>query len=370
MKILFVASVYRHLTTFHKPYIQYFQSKGYEIWAAGLGQEDKEILENMQVKCIDIPFSRNPLSMENIHSYRALKMLFSSEKFDLIHVHTPVAAFLTRAAFRNVDYGKIVYTAHGFHFYKGAPKVNWVTYYLLEKLAGKWTDHLITINEEDYVNAQKLLPAEKTSLVHGVGVDFSEEIFTVEQRELVKQQLGIKQDSVVVSCVAELNANKNQMYLLKNWQRIKNLNPKLELLLIGTGDKEQELKDYVQIEKLSSVHILGYRRDVPTLLQITDIVTLLSHREGLPKSIMEAMVAEIPCIVTNTRGLRDLVQSNENGFVVNHENDEMLVEAFTTLGQSDELRDKMGVRAKELVKPFLIENVLKEYAEIYEQLLK
>lgn len=368
MKILFVASVYRHLTAFHLPYLNYFQSQGYEVWAAGTGREDKETLEKLNIKCVDIPFSRSPFSARNIESFKALKALFTTEKFDLVHVHTPVAALLTRIAFKNSQHGKIVYTAHGFHFFKGAPKKNWLIYFTAEKIAARWTDHLITINTEDYENAHKLLPTAKISNVHGVGVEIATESLTEMEKHHFKQKLGLQHDSVVISYVAELNANKNHHFLLRNWEEIKRSNPAFQLLIIGTGEKETELKEYVVKKKLTGIHFVGYRRDVPKLLQITDIVTLLSHREGLPKSIMEAMTAGIPCVVTNTRGLRDLIKSTENGFVINHEDDKELVIAFHELKQK-QLRVEMGHRAKQLVEPFLLDSVLEEYKKVYQELL-
>lgn len=370
MKILFVAKVYNHLTAFHLPYIQYFQSKGYEVWAAGTGDEDKAILQKLNVHCIDIPFSRSPLSSENLSSYKQLKELFKTQTFELVHVHTPVAALLTRGAFRGSKHGKMVYTAHGFHFFSGAPKQNWLIYYPAEKLAAKWTDHLITINEEDYQNAKKLLPANKVSYVHGVGVEFASKQLQNDEKQNLKKQLGLSPEAVVISFVAELTSNKNHQFLLNNWQKLKQSCPQLELLVIGTGDNEQQLKGIVSSENLEGIHFLGYRRDVPSLLQISDIVTLLSHREGLPKSIMEAMAEGLPCIVTNTRGLRDLVMTNENGYVVNHGDDLALVDAFSRLANSQEIREQMGYNAKIMVKPYLLENVLDEHIKIYENLLK
>lgn len=370
MKILFVASVYRHLTAFHIPYIQYFQSKGFEVWVAGSGEDDKKVLEGYGVTCIDIPFSRSPLNRQNITSYQMLKSLFSTEQFDLVHVHTPVAALLTRMAFRKTKNGKIIYTAHGFHFFSGAPKQNWIIYYTVEKLAAKWTDHLITINEEDFNSAQKLLPKNKISYVHGVGVEFTSVLVTEDEKRALKETLELAKDSVVISYIAELNYNKNHQFLLRNWRQLKQQNPKIELLIIGAGENEKELKRFVNLEKLKGVHFLGFRKDVSKLLQITDIVSLLSYREGLPKSIMEAMVASIPCVVTNTRGLRDLIKSNENGFVINHEENEALVRAFTALAQSEDLRKQMGQAAKQLVEPYLLEKVLIEYVEVYERLLE
>lgn len=369
MKILFVASVYRHLTAFHIPYIKYFLEQGYDVYAAGVGEEDKKNLEKINVTCFDIPFSRSPLNHHNITAYKLLKQVFMREKFDLVHVNTPVAALLTRAAFRKSKHGKIVYTAHGFHFYEGAPIKNWLIYYTVEKLAAKWTDHLITINDEDFKNALKLLPEDKVSHVHGVGVEIVENILTDMEKLRLRENLGVGYNSIIIAYVAELNDNKNHQFLLNNWLQIKKNNPNFELLFIGTGEKEQELKNYVLAENLTGVHFLGYRRDVPRLLHITDIVALLSHREGLPKSIMEAMVMGIPCVVTNTRGLRDLIKLNENGVVVNHKSDEALIEAFTLLSKK-QVRERMGFRAKQLVEPFLLNYVLEEYKLIYKDLLK
>jgi glycosyltransferase involved in cell wall biosynthesis len=368
MKVLFVASVYRHFTAFHLPYLNYFQNLGYEVWVAGSGQEDKETLEKLNIKCIDIPFSRSPLSIRNIESYKLLKKLFNTEIFDLVHVHTPVAALLARMAFRKTMRGKIVYTAHGFHFFEGAPKKNWLIFYTAEKLAARWTDHLITINSEDYKNAQKLLPEKKISFVHGVGVELGIESLSNNEKLQFKNSLGLADNSCVISYIAELNANKNHQFLLKNWKEIKQVNPTFELLIIGAGENEQQLKEYVINEQLTGIHFLGFRRDVPKILQITDVVTLLSYREGLPKSIMEAMSVGIPCVVTNTRGLRDLIISNENGLVIDHEDNKELVKAFCDLNQ-EQLRIEMGIKGREMIKPFLLDNVIEEYKIIYNKLL-
>lgn len=369
MKVLFVASVYRHLTAFHIPFMEYFQKEGYEVYAAGIGDEDKAILEAHNISCIDIPFSRSPFSSDNVKAYKQLKKLFKEMKFDLVHVHTPVAAFLTRAAFRKSDYGKILYTAHGFHFFKGAPLQNWLIYYPLERLAARWTDHLITINEEDYNNAKKkFLPAHKVSLTHGVGVEPSKIELTEDEKRELKASLNLREDSIVISYVAELNDNKNHIFLFNNWKEIKAATPQYELLVIGTGEKEEELKRIVAERDLKDIHFLGFRRDVPKLLKITDIVCLLSLREGLPKSIMEAMAEGIPCVVSDTRGLRDLIDNNINGFVINNNNNISLMNSFYLLKES-ELRLKMDIRNKEVIQKYILNQVLDEYISIYVSLM-
>ncbi|MER2190027.1 MAG: glycosyltransferase family 4 protein [Solibacillus sp.] len=368
MKVLFVASVYRHLTTFHIPYMKYFQSNGYDVWAASIGDEDKKILTDIGVNCLDIPFSRNPVDSKNIESFKLLKMLFKKDQFELVHVHTPVAALVTRAAFKGSNYGKIIYTAHGFHFFKGASKKNWLLYYPLEKIAARWTDHLITINEEDYVNAQKFLPKDKVSFVHGVGVEPFAETLNAEQKLQLKKELNLPLDSIVIAYVAELNTNKNHQFILRNWEKIKEINFKYELLIIGTGEVELELQEYVRTNHLQGIHFLGFRRDVPRLLQISDVVTLLSLREGLPKSIMEAMAVGLPCVVTNTRGLRDLIQNNETGYIIEPDDDGKLLDAFNNLTEV-QLRVALGGKGRLLAEQFFLENVLKEYITIYNNVL-
>ncbi|MEO4054117.1 glycosyltransferase family 4 protein [Solibacillus sp. CAU 1738] len=367
MKVLFVASVYRHLVSFHLPYMQYFQNKGYTVYAVGNGDEDKQILSAMGIKCIDIPFSRNPFSSNNLHAYKQLKTLFKQHHFNLVHVHTPVAAFLTRFAFRKFKTGPIVYTAHGFHFYNGAPAINWVIYYPLEKIAARWTDHLITINDEDYNNARKFLSNERVSLVHGVGVEFSQQSNEISD---LRKSLNIAENAVVISIIAELNKNKNQQYLLENWLAIKEQCPEVVLLIIGTGDLEFHLKNYVKDNHLQDVQFLGYCKDIDELLHISDISSLLSYREGLPKSTMESMYMGVPCIVTNTRGLRDLIIQGENGFIIPFEDDLELVNTFVRLISSKSLRIQMGAKSKQLVEPYILKNVLPEYITIYEKLLE
>lgn len=366
MNILFVATVYRHLVNFHIPYMEYFQKQGYKVYAISNVDEDRELLMNLGIQCIDIPFSRNPFSLKNIAAYRELKVLFNKKQFELVHVHSPISALLTRLVYRKYD-KPIVYTAHGFHFFRGAPKQNWFIYYPLERIAARWTDHLFVMNTEDYNNAQKFIAADRLSLVHGVGVEFINQPMDLDE---LKNSLNLSEEAVVVSYVAELNANKNHHYLLRNWETIKKQCPETVLLIIGAGELNEELREYVKAHQLEDVQFLGHRRDVEHLLQLAHINTLLSYREGLPKSTMESMCKGIPNIVTDTRGLRDLIKDGHTGYVIPQNNDAILVDKFVHLIQSAELRLEMGNHAKEMIKPYLLENVFPEYSAVYKSLLK
>jgi len=371
MKVLFVATVYQHLVNFHIPFMQLLQKKGYEVWAVGEGDKyAKNILENYGVICVDLTLSRNPLALANIKAYKDMKILIKEKSFDLIHVHTPIASILTRIAFRNMKKGKLLYTAHGFHFFKGAPLKNWFLYYNAEKIARKWTDGLLVINEEDYHNALKMgYEKENVYLVHGVGVDIPSKKKNINELLNLKKEIGVSQDNIVLSYIAELNDNKNQKFLLRNWPIILSQNPNALLLIIGSGEREDELREYIKSNNLENVKLLGFRSDISNILEITDFVALLSKREGLPKSIMEAMAYKKPCVVTNTRGLRDLIINGENGFVIEHDDDNGLQNAIVTLFNSSKLRSNMGEQGFKLVQQYKLNTVLAEYENIYNKYL-
>jgi glycosyltransferase involved in cell wall biosynthesis len=369
-KVLFSATVYGHLASFHKPFIKQLQDKGYEVHAAANPDHGrKEEIEEMGVVCWDVPFSRSPYDLANFRAIKELKKLFHTHSFDFIHVHTPVASFLVRYMAKQCKQGPVLYTAHGFHFYKGAPILNWLVYYTAEKLARRWTGGLITINKEDYENGKRLGFKENESLFFAHGVGVSLEQYGDGQDANVREQLGIKKNEVVVTYIAELNDNKNHLFLLKNWKSILRHHPNVHCLIVGKGEKEEELRKYVKQNQLKNIHFLGFRRDVPAILADSDIVTLLSFREGLPRCLMEAMASKKPLVVTNIRGSRDLVHHGINGFVVDLDDDRALVDSFVRLINDKELREQMGQASFERIQPYGLDHVIAEMEEIYSRYL-
>lgn len=371
-KILFAATVYSHLAAFHKPFIKLLQDKGYEVHAtANPDHGRKEEIEEMGVICWDIPFSRSPYKLSNFKGIRELKKIFNKCYFDLIHVHTPVAALLVRYTAKKYKQGPVLYTAHGFHFYKGAPAQNWIIYYSLEKLARKWTDCLIVMNKEDYENGKKLGFVANDSLffTHGVGVSFDQYTISSDSSDYVRQQLNIAKNEIVITCIAELIERKNHLFLLRNWKSIQTKNPNTHCLIVGTGRKEADLKKYVKQNQLKNIHFLGFRKDIPEILSQSDIVTLLSFHEGLPRCIMEAMVAGKPLVVTNVRGSRDLVTHGRNGLLVDLEDDQTLIESFTKLINDQKLCKEMGKASKRAIRSYNLTNVLNEMERIYSRFI-
>lgn len=268
-------------------------------------------LEQLDVKVNNISFSRKLFSFDNIRAYKQLKKLFKEQNYQLLHCHTPICGVITRLVARKQRKTglKVMYTAHGFHFYKGAPLLNWLIYYPVEKICAKWTDCLITINEEDYNWAKKKFKAKKIELINGIGVDRSKFDFIMSdsEKEKIRNELKLKKDDFILIQVGELNKNKNQIMTIQAMKKIVETNRNVKLLLVGKGDLkdyyEEKIKEY-NLEK--NIFLLGYRKDIPKLLKISDCLISTSKREGLPVNLIEATMSGLPIIATNCRGNRDI----------------------------------------------------------------
>jgi len=371
-KVLFVATVESHLLNFHIPFIKLLQENGYEVHVATkLGNREQEF-DDIGVIKHNIDFTRSPYSSKVFKSLQQMENLLREVRFSLVHVHTPVAAFVTRLACQLTNTHPVLYTVHGFHFYKGAPLKNWLLYYNMEKLAAHWTDGLITINEEDYKAAQKfkLHRNGKVFFVPGVGVDvvgLEQRIASMERFEK-RKELGLSVDTAVAITVGELNANKNHIQALKALSKLTKTN--FHYLIVGNGESEQKLKKAVnELMLQEKVSFLGFRRDVPELLAASDVFILTSRREGLPKAVMEAMAVGLPIIATDVRGNRDLVKNGENGYLVPLDDVEQTSIAIEHLIDSEDLRRSMGEKSKVLVKQYDLHRVLEEMEEIYDNIL-
>lgn len=370
-KVLFVATVYTHLAAFHIPFIKLLQSWGYEVHAAASPAEGrKEEVERAGVICWDIPFARSATSPQNLRAYWKLRSLLKENHYALIHVHTPAAAWLGRLAAKHTGQGPVLYTVHGFHFYRGAPWHYWLFYYPAERLAARWTDGLIVINSEDYEQAQTMgfKPKQNLFLVHGVGVEL-ERFAPAEERSSIRKELGLDDQDIVVACVAEFTPTKNHAFLLTAWRRVAGEEPRAHLLLIGDGQLKKTIERKIGVKRTPHVHFLGFRKDVPKVLQATDIFTLPSRREGLPRSVMEAMAAGKPVVATDVRGNRDLVDHGVTGLLVKLGDVEGLAGALLKLIRDPSLREKMGEASREKIRAYSLDRVIQEMAEIYARYL-
>ena len=324
MKILYVATVLSHICQFHLPYLQMLQEQGHEIHVAA--HDNLAVKNGLQLKYtdrhIEIPFERSPYDPRNIKAYKKLEALLDEEHYDLIVCNTPVGGILTRLAARK-DRKKgtrVIYIAHGFHFYKGAAKKNWAMFYPLEKEMARMCDVVVTINEEDYQLAKKHFPG-KVARIHGVGVreDRYHPATTEEQVEMRKRE-GLSEDDFVVICTGELNENKNQKTLISAAALLKDKIPNLKVLLAGNGPKEQELRSQIAADGLEdTVKLLGYRTDLENVVPAVDVVVSCSKREGLPLNIVEAMLCKKPVVASVNRGNAELVEDGVTGYLLQPE---------------------------------------------------
>jgi len=371
-KVLFIATVEKHLISFHLPFMFNLQKRGYEIHIATKLEERKYELEEKGIICHNIDFARSVNLLAALISLVQLIKLMGKNQFSLVHVHTPMAAFLGRLAAKLTHTGPVLYTAHGFHFYKGAPWYYWAFIYPAEYLAGKWTDGLIVINQEDYINAQRMgfQPKKNLFFVHGVGIDLKQVVDYSLSDNNIKDELGLDDKDIIISYIAEFTPNKNQIFLLGGWEKIVQDFNNIHLLFIGNGKCLNNLKEQVKQNSLPRVYFLGYRNDVPKILLKSNIVALISKREGLPRSIIEAMALEKPVVVSNVRGNRDLVKQGRNGFLVELGDVDGLVSSMKKLIIDDKLRADMGKASLEKIKKYSLEKVLAEMSSIYEYYLE
>lgn len=371
-RVLFLATVYTHLAAFHVPFMRLLQGWGYEVHAAASPAEGrKDELEAAGVVCHDVPFVRSPVRPRNLAAYRDLRRLLDRHRFDLIHVHTPMAAWLGRLAARRARQGPVLYTAHGFHFYRGAPWPYWLFYYPAERLAARWTDALIVMNGEDFRRARGMgfREGENLFLVHGVGVDLATYTPPEGVRERMRGELSLGPEEFVVTCVAEFTATKNHAQLIGAWPRVVGEAPRSQLLLVGDGPLRAHAESEARKRRVPNVRFLGFRRDVPALLAGSDAFVLPSKREGLPRSVLEAMAAGLPVVATDVRGNRDLVEPGKNGLLVKVGDPGGLAQALLTLSGDPELRRRLGREGQVMAEAYALDRVLGEMATIYRRFL-
>lgn len=316
-------------------------------------------------KIYQIDTSRSPLNKGNITAYKQLKKLVENGEYDIVHCHTPVAAMITRLACRKVRKKgtKVIYTAHGFHFYKGAPKLNWLIYYPIEKICSYFTDVLITINKEDFALAQKKMKAKKVEYVPGVGIEVEKFANPGVTKEQKREELGIPQDAKLLISVGELNKNKNHETVIK---AIKDLD--VYYIIAGRGDLQDYLQNLIdELNLTDRVKLLGYRTDVVELYAAADIFVFPSFREGLPVSMMEAMAAGLPCIASKIRGNVDLIVEGEGGYLCSPTNSVEFAKAIDDFSADSEKWQNMSEYNLEHIKEFDVSVVEQEIEKIYKE---
>ena len=369
-KVLLTATVQSHICQFHKPLADVLHAHGYEVHVAARDNlaEKNGLSLDFADKVYNIPFARSPKSPDNLRAYRELKKILDREHFDVIHCNTPMGGIVTRlAALKARKRGtKVFYTAHGFHFYKGAPKKNWLVFYPVEKLFSRITDILITITHEDYALASEKFHCEVAHM-HGVGVDENRyHSVSREERNALRAELGFAEDQKILLCIGELLPNKNQAMAIRGMDAIRREYPDAILLIAGNGPEKENLEQLItQLNLEDNVRLLGYCTCLEKYQRVADVLVSCSRREGLPLNIVEAMLSGTPVVATHNRGHRELIRHGETGYLVDVDDTLAMTRAVLKLLKNEEKAARVGENARNFAQKYTYANVKQELEAIY-----
>jgi glycosyltransferase involved in cell wall biosynthesis len=371
--ILIVATVSDTLKAFILPFIRHFRALGWQVdgMASGIDNCDRCVVEFDRVW--EIEWSRNPLDPRNlVTAVPRVREIVAQGNYDLVHVHTPVAAFVTRYAlkdWRKSEKFKLIYTAHGFHFHPAGNPLKNAIFLGLEKLAGNWTDCLIAINREDEASAKqyRLLSPEKIYYTPGIGVDMSyycRDRLNADTSARVREELQLAPTDSLLLCIAEFIPRKRHQDLIHAFKKLNR--PDVHLALAGDGNLQPTIEKLtVELGLSERVHFLGFRSDIPELISASNAVLLVSQQEGLPRSIMEALCLATPVIGTNIRGIRDLL-ANDCGLLVEVGDVAALARAMARIVDRPDAAIEMGQRGQKHMADYDLQNILAIYTQLYD----
>lgn len=366
MKILYVTTISLTMNSFFKPHIEMLVREGHQVDIA-CNYKDLSLdglYTELGCSFHQVDFSRSPLSPHNLKAYKQLKRVVAEGDYDVVHCHTPNASVITRLVCRKPRRKqglKVFYTAHGFHFYKGAPKLNWMVYYPIEKFCSRFTDKLITINKEDYKRAKTKFKAKETLYVPGVGVDLSRFENVKVDKTAKRQEINVPDDAFLMFSVGELNENKNHQIIIKAIARLDD--PSIHYAIAGVGDKKDCLTQLSKELGVSDrVHLLGYRKDIAELNRSADLFCFPSFREGLAVSVIEAMACGLPIACSGIRGNTDLIDEN-GGMIFNPASVDEAQNAIASVMNGD--MQSMGKYNSQKSKSYGLENVKDQLKEVY-----
>ncbi len=351
MKILYVTTVGITMG-FFKSFIRSLLDEGHTVDIATSENDYKvpDCYREWGCTVYPITTSRSILSKGNLSAIKQIRRLVEENHYDIVHCHTPIAAMCTRLACRKVRRSgtKVFYTAHGFHFFKGAPLKNWLFFYPVEKFCARYTDTLITINQEDYNRAKKKFKAKQVAYIPGVGINVDKFANAQVDKAQKRAELGVPADAILLVSVGELNENKNHEVVIRAMAKLNH--PSLHYAIAGRGDLFDYLNSVAEELGLSAqLHTLGFRTDIPELYKAADACILPSRREGLAVAALEGMAAGLPLIVSDHRGVRDYATDGVNALICPIDDVDATAEAIEKLLQDPALRASMGAENSRII---------------------
>lgn len=374
---LFVTTVPITLEVFLAPFAKHFRELGWRIDALANGATTAAALDGVFDNRYDAAWTRNPFGPSNlIGTAGRVRELVEANGYDIVHVHTPIAAFVTRFALRKLPEGKrpvVIYTAHGFHFHPDQDPMLAAIYRAIERTAARWTDFLVTINEADFDEARRFKTIDPGRVRHipGIGVDverFAPNTVDPATARAIRRELDVPESAFVILMIAEFGYVKRHLYLLNALEKVTDRN--VVVVFVGEGPLQERIRRAAIARRISDrVRFVGYRRDIPQLLAASNALILVSEREGLPRSVLEAMASGIPVIGTATRGITDAVGEDSGWIAPKYDGMALARLIDRVAGDPDDVLIK-GLAARERARSrFALSSIITAYEELYREAL-
>lgn len=373
-KVLMLASVASMIDQFNMPNIELLQQMGYEVHVAANfthgSTSSKERLDefkiklaNMRVHFYHVDFSRQIANIfQHIRAYYQVKNLMQQNNYSFVHCHSPIGGVVGRLVAKKTG-TPVIYTAHGFHFYNGAPILNWLLYYPVERWLARYTDVLITINKEDYDRATTF-KAHKVEYIPGVGIDLDRFSSIGVVKDDKRKKLGLPEDAFVILSVGELNKNKNHEVVVRALAKFRC--SQIHYVICGQGKYAGRLENLSKdLGVVSQVHLLGFRDDISDIYSVSDLFVFPSFREGLSVALMEAMANGLPIVCSSIRGNSDLIEHGINGYLVSPDDVDGFVKYINKVMSNEDISKRFGDLNLERIKERSAENITNSMQEIY-----
>lgn len=368
-KRILVTSTDLMMVQFLVPHVINLSENGFEVEIAcsDVGGRMEEIRQklNRYVEAIHVVrLVRSPASPINFKGYQDMKKVIGAGRYDIVWTNEPVMGVVTRLAARKARRNgtKVLYMVHGFHFFKGAPKVNWIIFYPIERLASRFCDEIVTINQEDYRRAQKM-HASSVKYIHGIGIN-TDRLQSKEKRNDIRKELGLDKEDFLVLSIGELSKRKNHQVIINALGMLKD--EKIHYLICGKGDLSEQLKNLARSKKVkNNIHFLGYRNDVVDICSQMDLFVLPSLQEGLSVASLEAMYCGLPVVISNIRGTSDYLENGKTGYICDAKNIKGFAKKIQKLKKNKELCLQMGKENKKRVQIYCLDSVKKEVLELF-----